>query len=248
MRKIRTLYLSLLLTLCFNQLSFATEKECSEKLSRSFFEFNQAFDKGALLPTAKIYNKLPSGLKRASGNFLNNLTRLLNVPANLLQGNVSAAADNLGGFAINLTLGLGGIGDPATELGAVNTKEDFGQVLGFWGVENGCYFVLPILGPTTLRDTAGMVGDRLIDPFARYTLDGQNVPKTNYTGDPADYYGIKISGAVDFRAKNIVNFDNLEKNSLDLYSSIKSLYIQDRENKIQNKDSSNDDEWENFAK
>ena len=85
-------------------------------------------------------------------------------------------------------------------------------------------------------------------PFARFSLDGQNVPKTDFTGDSADYYGVKASGAIDFRSKNIVNFDNLEKNSLDLYSSVKSLYIQDRENKIQNKDSSNDDEWENFAK
>ena len=230
MREIRTLYLSLLLTLCFNQLSFATEKECSEKLSRSFFEFNQAIDKGALLPTAKIYNKLPEGLRNASGNFLNNLTRLLNIPTNLLQGNVSAAADNLGGFAINLTLGLGGIGDPATELGAVNTKEDFGQVLGFWGVENGCYFVLPVLGPTTVRDSVGSLVN-VMGGNAWYNVTVAN--DTQYFNE-ADYYLTEILSGVDFRAKNLESFDSLEKNSIDLYASVRSLYLQDRNRKIKN--------------
>ena len=241
------IYLIITLGLNFTTVNAQQTKECAESLSRAFFNFNQTLDKGAILPTAKIYNKLPEPVKTASGNFFRNIGRLLSVPTNLLQGDISAAGDNLGGFMFNIVLGAGGLSDPATELGSKNKKEDFGQVLGFWGVDEGCYFVLPILGPTTIRDGIGMLGDRAIDPFARFTLKSKSFSNGDINGEPADYYGVKIGGVVDFRADNITSFDSLEKNSLDLYSSFKSIYLQDRENKINNK-TSDESDWEDFAK
>ena len=242
--------ISIILTILIFNFSVAkaeSEVECAENLSRVFFNFNQSLDKSAILPSAKLYNKMPIKMREMSGNFVSNIGRLLSIPTNILQGDIDGAGDNLGGFIVNTILGFGGLNDAATGLGIENKKEDFGQVLGFWGVDNGCYFVLPLFGPTTVRDSLGMVADRMIDPFARFSLDGQTLMLTNVNGDPADYYITKGTGVIDFRAKNITSFDNLEKNSLDLYSSFKSLYLQDRSNKINN-NSSNNGDWEEFSK
>ena len=102
-------------------------------------------------------------------------------------------------------------------------------------------FVLPILGPTTARDTIGLVADSFIDPFAHITLREKEM--LSVSGNEMDYFSIKGVSAVDFRSDNIRNFDSLEKNSIDLYSSLKSIYLQDRERKIKNSDSDQDD-WD----
>ena len=111
-------------------------------------------------------------------------------------------------------------------------KEDAGQTLATYGISTGCYFVLPILGPTTARDSFGMLADTFIDPFAHVTIREKEL--LGVSGSDLDYYALKGTTAVDFRADNTVNFDSIEKNSLDLYSSYKSIYLQNRENKIKN--------------
>ena len=125
-------------------------------------------------------------------------------------------------------------------------QEDVGQTLGAYGVQAGCYFVLPILGPTTARDTIGMLADSFIDPFAHVTWREKELLGTS--GNQFDYIAVKGTTAVDFRADNVTNFDSLEKNSLDLYASVRSLYLQDRQRKIKNidktTDTMNDDDWE----
>ena len=105
----------------------------------------------------------------------------------------------------------------------------------------GCYFVLPILGPTTARDSIGLIADSFIDPFAHVTLREKEL--FNVSGNELDFYSLKGIGAVDFRSDNITNFDSLEKNSIDLYSSLKSVYLQDRERKIKNSETDQDD-WD----
>ena len=122
-------------------------------------------------------------------------------------------------------------------------KEDVGQTLAKYGFGPGCYLVLPILGPSTARDSFGLVADTFVDPFARVTIGEEQMFGTS--GNALDYYAVKGTGAVDFRSDNLVNFESLEKNSLDLYSSFKSIYLQDRENKIKNSNE-NQDDWGNL--
>ena len=132
-------------------------------------------------------------------------------------------------------------------MGLKNQQEDVGQTLGAYGVSGGCYFVLPIFGPTTVRDTIGRVADTFIDPFAHVTIREHEL--LNLSGNKMDYYSVTGASAIDFRAENITNFNSLEKNSIDIYAALKSLYLQNREKKIGNTFSSNDDsEWDELSK
>ena len=140
---------------------------------------------------------------------------------------------------INTTIGIIGLANPAEKMGFSSQKEDVGQTLGTYGVGPGCYFVLPILGPTTVRDSIGMIADTFVDPFAHITLREKEL--FGVSGNQLDYLSVRGTTAIDFRADNEVNFDSLEKNSIDLYASFKSLYLQNRENKINNSSKSEDD-------
>ena len=219
-----------------------TEKECFEKVSRGIFKFNQGFDNLILEPIAKGYNKLPEPIKNGTGNFTSNIATLLSIPNHLLQGELKLAGHATGSFLINSTVGVLGLGNPAGALGLKNQKEDLGQTLGTYGVGGGCYFVLPILGPTTLRDSVGMVIDNnYLDTFARVTWHEKEIK--NLSGNKLDYVGVKAATAVDFRGDNMTNFESLEKNSIDIYAATKSLYLQNRSKKIKNSTDSNEDDW-----
>ena len=238
--------LSVVSFIFYISLIFSTAKateECFEGISRSVFKFNLAFDGYVMEPIAKGYNKLPSPIRTGTGNFTSNISTLLSIPNSLLQGEFKQAGHATGSFLINSTVGILGFLNPAEKIGLKPTKEDVGQTLGSYGIGPGCYFVLPILGPTTVRDSVGMIADTFIDPFAQVTLRENKI--LGLSGDPLDYYSFKGTSAVDFRSENITNFDSLEENSIDLYSSYKSLYLQDRENKISNSKKL-DDDWGNL--
>ena len=220
----------------------ATE-ECFENVSRSIFKFNMAFDDIILEPIAKGYNKLPSPIKTGTSNFTSNIATLLSIPNSVLQGNFSELGNSTASVLINSTFGVLGFFNPAEKIGFKPHKEDVGQTLGTYGFGPGCYFVMPILGPTTLRDSLGMVADTFVDPFAHVTIREKEL--FGLSGNDLDYFSVKGTSAVDFRADNITSFSSLEKNSIDLYSSFKSMYLQDRENKIANSDTSQDD-WGNL--
>ncbi len=226
--------------ICSN--AYATE-ECFENLSRPVFKFNMAFDDIVLEPIAKGYNKLPKPIKIGTSNFTSNISTLLSIPNNLLQGNFNQLGQSVGSFLINTSVGIFGIFNPAEKIGLTPHKEDVGQTLGSYGIGSGCYFVLPILGPTTVRDSFGLLADSFVDPFAHITIREKEL--FSISGNDLDYFSVKGTTAIDFRADNIVNFDSLEKNSLDLYSSMKSVYLQDRENKINNS-SGDQDDWGNL--
>ena len=223
--------------------SIKAAEECFEKTSRAIFKFNMALDDIVLEPIAKGYNKLPSPVKTGTNNFTSNIGTLLSIPNNVLQGNVKQVGHSLGSFAINTTVGILGFLNPAEKLGLKPNKEDVGQTLGSYGIGPGCYFVLPLLGPTTARDSFGMLADTFIDPFAHITIRDNEI--LGASGNSLDYYSVKGTSAVDFRANNDKNLENLEKNSIDLYSSLKSIYLQDRENKIKNSAKDQDD-WGNL--
>ena len=161
----------------------------------------------------------------------------------MLQGNLKQLGHSVGSFTINTTVGILGFLNPAERLGLKPHKEDVGQTLGTYGIGTGCYFVLPILGPTTARDSIGLLADSFVDPFAHVTLREKQL--FGASGNSLDYYSTKATGAIDFRAANEKNFESLEKNSIDLYSSLKSIYLQDRENKIKNSIEEEDD-WGNL--
>jgi phospholipid-binding lipoprotein MlaA len=227
--------------------SAQSEKECFEKLSRGIFKFNQGFDNIILEPVAKVYNKLPEPVKNGTGNFTSNIATLLSIPNHLLQGELKSAGHATGSFLINSTVGILGLGNPAGKMGLKNQKEDLGQTLGAYGVGGGCYFVLPILGPTTLRDSVGMIIDNnYLDAFARVTWHEREIK--SISGNKLDFVGIKTAEAVDFRGDNMINFESLEKNSIDLYAATKSLYIQNRTKKIKNETGTDDDAWGDLDK
>ena len=218
-------------------------EECFEGTSRAIFKFNMGFDNAILEPIAKGYNKLPEPIKNGTSNFTSNIATLLSIPNHLAQGNFKGAGNATASFLINSTIGIIGLANPAEKMGLNAQKEDVGQTLGSYGVGPGCYFVLPILGPTTVRDSVGMLADTFVDPFAHVTLREKEL--FGSSGNQLDYLTVKGTTAIDFRADNETNFDSLEKNSIDLYASFKSLYLQSRENKINNS-SESDDDWGNL--
>ena len=218
-------------------------EECFEGASRAIFKFNMALDDIILEPLAKGYNKLPDPLKKGTSNFTSNIGTLLSIPNNIFQGNIKQLGHSVGSFAINTSVGILGFLNPAEKMGLKPHKEDVGQTLGTYGIGPGCYFVLPLFGPTTARDSIGMLADSFVDPFAQITIREKEF--LGFSGNTLDYYSVKGTGLVDFRADNETNFTSLEKNSIDLYASFKSIYLQDRENKIKNS-IEDEDEWGNL--
>ena len=220
-------------------------KDCFETVNRGIFAFNQGLDKIFFKPIAKGYRYLPKPVRSGTSNALSNLSNVVTIPNNILQGQFKEAGINSLRFSINTTLGIAGIFDVASYYGLDKLdKEDYGQTLGTWGVKEGCYFVLPVLGPTTVRDAVGSLAN-FSGGDAWYNVTVAN--DTKYF-ENSDYYYSRLTAGVDFRAKNLEAFDSLEDNSMDLYASVRSLYLQDRKRKILNSnettDTMNDDDWE----
>ena len=223
----------------------AEVKDCFESINRGIFAFNQGLDKAVFKPLAKGYRKLPQPVRSGTSNVISNLGNVVTIPNNILQGQVKDASMNSLRLIINSTLGIAGIFDVASYYGIEKRdKEDYGQTLGTWGFGEGGYFVLPVLGPTTVRDSIGSLVN-VMGGDAWYNVTVAN--DTQYFNE-ADYYLSRVTSGVDFRAKNLESFDSLEKTSIDLYASIRSLYLQDRQRKIQNIDQAtetmSDDDWE----
>ena len=199
-------------------------------------------------PVAKGYRTLPSPIRNGTSNVLNNLSNLITIPNNVLQGDIKLALINSGRLVINTTLGLLGTIDVANKMGFPKyEREDYGQTLGAWGVGPGCYLVLPVLGPTTLRDAAGSFVNVLGgDPWYNASSHGNN----EFLSDQL-YLTSRALNGINFRAENMASLENLETNSVDFYATVKSLYSQDRENKIKNSQRGNveviykdEEDWE----
>ena len=222
-------------------------EDCSEGFNKASFALNQGLDKTIFKPVASLYRKLPSPVKSGTSNVLDNLSNLITIPNNILQGEFRKAGVNTGRFVINTTVGILGLADVAEVMSfSKYEKEDYGQSLAVAGVGPGCYLVLPVLGPSTARDAIASVST-FVGGDAWYNVSVKN--DTHYFSD-FDYYSSKTTAGVDFRAKNYDSIENLEKNSLDFYASVKSLYLQDRQQKILNStkiiDTQNDGDWEEF--
>ena len=220
-------------------------KDCFERINRATFKLNQSLDGIVFKPLANVYRKLPSPARTGVSNSLENLSHLTTIPNNILQGDFKQAGVNTSRFVINTTLGILGLVDVAEYFGLSGfEKEDYGQSFAKMGAGPGCYIVLPVLGPSTARDTvASTLNFFGGDPWYNVTVKND----TRYFND-ANYYTSKGTAGVDFRAKNFNSIENLEKNSIDFYASVKSLYLQDRQQKILNTkkiiDTQNDSDWE----
>ena len=223
-------------------------KDCFEKLNRATFAFNQGLDKALIKPIAEGYRNLPDPIQKGTKNAVTNLSTLITIPNNILQGDVKTAIINTGRLVVNTTVGLLGTVDVANKVGFPKyEKEDYGQTLGKWGVGPGCYMVLPVLGPSTVRDTAGSFANILGgDPWYNASVHGNN----EFLSEGA-YITSKALNGIDFRSDNLESLDNLEKNSIDFYASLRSIYLQDRDNKIKNNERGNveviyndEEDWE----
>ena len=220
-------------------------RDCFESLNRKTFALNQNLDRVIFKPVARGYRGLPTPIRTGTSNAITNISSLVTIPNNVLQGEFKTAGVNTGRFIINTTAGIIGIFDVAEKIGfSKYIKEDYGQTFGVWGVGAGCYLVLPVLGPSTFRDTAGSFINVLGgDAWYNASTHGNNEYLTSN-----QYITAKLVSGIDFRAKNLESIDNLEKNSVDFYASVRSLYLQDRKQKIANSNSitetHDDGDWE----
>jgi phospholipid-binding lipoprotein MlaA len=200
-----------------------------EPVNRAIFSFNNAADRIILEPIAKGYKRLPSPIQSGINNFLSNLRAPLIVVNQLLQGQGENAAQSSGRFIVNSTVGVFGLFDVAERIGLEEKQEDYGQTLATWGVGDGFYIVLPLFGPSNLRDTSGMILTMLTDPINAYAVnEGEAwlVPMRTAVN------------AVDQRSKIIDEVNALRDNSVDYYAAVRSSYYQNRNAAINNVDDS----------
>jgi phospholipid-binding lipoprotein MlaA len=204
-----------------------------EPLNRYLFEVNLGLDRLFLRPVAEIYRgALPDPAREGVRNFMNNLDTPSIFVHDVLQGESERAGDSIGRFTTNTFYGVGGIFDVAEgdlpddlEAGIPYHGEDLGQTLAVWGVGPGPYLMLPLLGPSNLRDAIGLAGGRYLDPL-HYL-----VPRDRRTGFSIARATV---GGLDLRARNIETFDEIERGAIDFYATVRSLYRQHRKAEIAN--------------
>ncbi len=191
-RLVGPLLLGLLASGCASNANrVADPRDPLEPFNRAVFHFNTDFDNAFMVPLAKGYQAItPEPVDRGITNFFNNIDDFTSFVNNILQFKMSRAGSDLGRIFMNSTVGILGFFDVATNAGLPSYKEDFGQTLGYWGLEPGAYFMLPIVGPSTIRDTIGFAGDVVTDPF--FSIE---------TGDI--YWGFVTTRLVDYRADRL---------------------------------------------
>ena len=187
-----------------------------ESFNRSVYRFNDGLDAAIIKPVAQAYQgALPSPVRTGVSNFFGNLSDVWTFVNNVLQANPQAAADSFARVGVNTLIGLGGVLDWATEMGIDRHREDFGKTLGHWGVATGPYLVLPVLGPSTVRDTAALVVDS----------KGNLVKEFNSVATRNSLYALR---AVDLRASLLRAGEVLDQAALDKYAFTRDSHLQRR--------------------
>lgn len=217
LRGIATVALGLGVTACAS--TGGHPKDPFEPLNRATFQFNEQADRFVIRPVAQVYDYVPLPVKTVVGNFFGNLGDVWIGVNNLLQGKVSEALSDGGRVLVNSTVGLFGVFDIATELGLEKHDEDLGQTLGVWGVGEGPFLVLPILGSSNFRDTLGLVGDLYADPVIQHK---EVATRNSATGLRLVHKRSVLLGA-DTTA---------DQAALDKYSYMRSFYMQYRLNQV----------------
>lgn len=199
-----------------------SNKDPLEGLNRGIYKFNDTVDKAAFKPVAGAYKAvIPSTLRTGVNNFFSNLGDVVTVINDLLQGKLSKAMDDMGRVAINSTFGVAGLVDWASMDGIEKRNEDFGQTLAYWGWKDSSYLVLPFLGPSTLRDTGGLIVDSaFLDPIG-------------YVEDARDRNQLLLTKFINKRSTYLPGSDLLDEAALDPYVFMRDAYMQRRENQVQ---------------
>ena len=197
-----------------------------ESYNRYMFEFNDHVDRYALKPVAQGYTSItPRFMQKGINNFFSNLDDFIVIINDLLQLKLGQFSSDTGRLLINSTLGLGGLIDWASDLNMPKHNEDFGQTLGYWGVAPGPYFILPVLGPSTIRDTGGLIVDTAeLDPIWRQVEDGLPAEPR----DPVEAQVTTAIKAIDLRASLLKAEKILDEAALDKYVFIREAYLQRR--------------------
>ncbi len=188
--------------------------------NRVMFQFNQDLDNAFIRPLAQGYQAItPEPVNRGVSNFFANIADVNSAANNVLQFKLSRAGNDVARVIVNSTVGIGGLFDVATNMGMPSYKEDFGQTLGYWRVSEGPYIVLPLIGPSTMRDTLGLTGDMFLDPFFSAQRD------EIYWS----LFGLRI---VDRRAGLLIATEIMEGAAIDRYSFVRDAYLQRRRHQI----------------
>lgn len=196
--------------------------------NRAMFKFNTDFDNAFIKPVAQAYQKVtPEPVNKSITNFFDNIADLTSAVNNLLQFKLSRTGSDVGRVAVNSTVGVLGLFDVATNMGIPSYKEDFGQTLGYWGFANGPYFIIPIIGASTVRDTFGFAGDIVIDPF--FSINKDHI----YWG----FIGLRL---IDRRAGLLTAGEIFDEAAIDRYSFVRDAYLQRRANQVKDGDPADD--------
>ena len=215
-----------------DQASAAEENDALEPINRHIFEFNLLLDDYLVRPVAEAYGDfVPDLVKTGIRNVLNNLREPWTLVNDLAQGEFGRAQETYGRFLLNSTYGVLGIFDVAKDYGVEQHREDFGQTLAVWGVPEGSYLVLPLFGPSNLRDAVGRGAQWYADPVS---LAADEIGVGSY------FYARTTLNIIDTRWRAIHTFDALRKDSLDFYAAVRSFYRQRRSAEIRNVDRDTD--------
>ncbi len=227
--------IGLLLIGCASQ----ANKDPLEGINRGIYKFNDTADKAVFKPVAKAYKAVaPTPVRTGINNFFNNLRNLTSIFNNLLQFKFADAFSETGRFVINTTFGIGGFIDWAGMDNVPVNKEDFGQTLGYWGVGNGAYVVLPFLGPSTVRDTTGLVFD---------TVTTDPITYTHNIGQVRLHNQLRAAQFIDKRTELLDATDLVDEAALDPYAFMRDAYLQHRANAVEdglNSENHADDNFE----
>jgi len=219
--QIKTIVLTALLGLMLSGCASTANNDPLEGLNRGIYKFNDVADKAVIKPVAGAYKAvLPTPVRSGVNNFFGNLSTFVSVINDLLQFKFDKAAEGAGRFVINTTFGIAGLVDVASMDGIEKRKEDFGQTLGHWGVGSGPYLVLPFLGPSSIRDTAGLI------------VDSTTFDPLGYVDDPATRNSAVALRILDRRAQLLPGSDLLDEAALDPYAFMRDAYNQGRQNQV----------------
>lgn len=227
MRSLMALTISVVMTGC----ATTNPQDPFEGYNRAMFEFNDKLDQAVLKPTAIVYRETaPNVVQIAIANFFENLSDVWTGANNLLQGKVEDGLNDFMRFSVNSTFGLAGLIDIGSAAGIPKHKQDFGTTLGVWGIPSGPYLVLPLMGPSTVRDTAALPVDFQGDPWS-------------YVDPARARYAGSAVRLVDKRAAALDAFNLIEEAALDRYEFIRDAFMQRRENKINQSKERRDEAW-----